>query len=433
MRQLLADKISGNLVGIWLLIPEHLRLGTWDLLKSWSASADEQVQPRLAMQLVNERALCVKGIRQKRTLSQKGFELANGLPFTATDAAIHDLLDTRSVADAQCLQVGLGKIRQTYGHFSGRLFAIDPHRIPSYSKRQMVRRQKDTGSKPVKMAQTFFCLDTERQQPICFTTACSARTVTQATPELLKLTSQIVKFNAQKPLVMADNEHYTVELFDWVSSKSPFDMLVPMPYRASVKRAIEQQVSEAAFRRHWAGYATAKCAYQLQASQNGPYYQFIQREGEQPQHYDYKAFLCTCDRNEVEDLAINYPQRWHIEEFFQTDQALGWDKARTMNLNIQYGKMTMALFAQAASFMMRERVGAPIRDWDAQHLAAGFFKALEGDIRVEGDTIIVTYYNASEPDLLKPHYENLPAKLTAEGIQPTVPWLYNYKLDFRFK
>jgi hypothetical protein len=32
VRQLLADKVSGNLVGLWLLIPEHLRLGTWDLL-----------------------------------------------------------------------------------------------------------------------------------------------------------------------------------------------------------------------------------------------------------------------------------------------------------------------------------------------------------------------------------------------------------------
>ena len=80
VRQLLANKISGNMVGIWLLIPEYLRLGAWDLLKSWSGMPDNQVETRLAMQLVNERALCVTGIREKRTVSQKGFELANGLP-----------------------------------------------------------------------------------------------------------------------------------------------------------------------------------------------------------------------------------------------------------------------------------------------------------------------------------------------------------------
>jgi hypothetical protein len=420
------------MVGIWLLIPEHLRLGTWDLLKSWSAAADEQVQTRLAMQLVNERALCVRGIRDKRTLSQKGFELANGLPFIATDTQMHYLLDEHSVADAQHLQVALGKIRQTYGHFNGRLFAIDPHRIKSYSKRQMVRRRKDQESKAAKKAQTFFCLDADSQQPVCFTTASSARTVSQATPELLTLTAKIVKFNDKRPLVIADNEHYTVALFDWVRSQSGFDMLVPMPASKAVKKAIEQ-VSEEAFRRHWAGYATAKCAYQLSGSQNGAYYQFIQRKGERQQDYDFKSFLCTADRDQVEDLSINYPQRWHIEEFFNKDQALGWDKAGTMNLNIQYGKMTMALFAQAANFMMRQRIGLPMAEWDAQHLARDFFRALEGDIRVKHDTIIVTYYNALSAELIKSHYENLPEKLTAEGIQPTIPWLYNYKLDFRFK
>jgi hypothetical protein len=92
VRQLLAQKVSGTLVGIWLLVPEHLRLGTWDLVKGWSAMPDERVGPRLALQLIHESALCVNGIRMKRSLSQKGFELANGLPFIATDPAIHHVL-----------------------------------------------------------------------------------------------------------------------------------------------------------------------------------------------------------------------------------------------------------------------------------------------------------------------------------------------------
>jgi hypothetical protein len=145
VRQLLANKISGNMVGIWLLTPEYLRLGAWDLLKSWSGMPDTQAETRLALQLVNERALCVTGIRQKYALSQKGFELANGLPFIATDLAVHNLLETHSLADAQLLQIALGKIRQTFGHFRGRVLAVDPHRIQSYSKRQMIRRQCDNG------------------------------------------------------------------------------------------------------------------------------------------------------------------------------------------------------------------------------------------------------------------------------------------------
>jgi hypothetical protein len=432
VRQLLANKISGTLVGIWLLIPEYLRLGTWDLVKSWSGLPDACVQPRLALQLINESALCVNGIRMKRSLSQKGFELANGLPFIATDSAMHHLLDAHGVAEAQRLQVALGKMRQTFDHFKGEIIVIDPHRIPSRSKRQMVRRQKDKASNPVKTAQTFFSLDAQTQQPVCFTTASSARTATQATPELLTLSGSILKVNGHKPLVLADNEHYSVELFEWVSSQSPFDLLVPMPYNQSVLRSIRGLPREA-FHRHWAGYATAKQPYRLTRSHEGPYYQFIQRKGERQTDDDFKAFLCTSDRDEMEDLSMHYPERWHIEEFFKNDQALGWNRAGTMNLNIRYGQMTMALMAQAACFMMRQRLGSPVDQWDAPHLAKDFFRGLDGDIRVHHDTIVVTYYNVPNPDHLKKHYENMPQKLSSEGIKPTIPWLYDFKLDFRFK
>jgi hypothetical protein len=58
---------------------------------------------------------------------------------------------------------------------------------------------------------------------------------------------------------------------------------------------------------------------------------------------------------------------------------------------------------------------------------------LEGDVRVHQDTIVVTYYNAPEAARLREHYEHLPQKLQAEGVNPAVPWLYGFKLDFRFK
>lgn len=431
VRQLLANKVSGVLVGIWLLIPELVRLGLWELLTSWTGKAGG-VEPRLGLQLINESALCVNGIRMKRSLSQRGFELANGLPFIGTDGAIHHVLDACGVADAQRLQVALGKIRQSFGHFKGKILVIDPHRMKSFSKRQMVRRQKDKQSNPVKTAQTFFMLDAETKDPICFTTGSASRTVTQATTELLTLTDSILKPNMPKPLVLADNEHYSVELFEWASTQSHFDLLVPMPYNASVLRSIRKLSSEA-FTPRWAGYATAKQPYALTRSHKGPYYEFIQRKGERVDDYDYKAFLCTSDRDETTDLSQHYPQRWHIEEFFKNDQALGWQRAGTMNLNVRYGQMTMALIAQAACSMMRQRLGSPVNQWDAPHLSKDFFRGLDGDIRVQRDTIVVTYYNAPNPDLMKKHYVHLPEQLSSEGINPSIPWLYDFKLDFRFK
>ncbi len=162
------------------------------------------------------------------------------------------------------LQVALEKLRRAAGHFRGKLLAIDPHRVQSYSKRRMRLHAKKKSKKPTKMAQMFWALDADTQEPICFTTATASRTVAQATPQLLDIASSILDPQPGQTLVMADAEHFNAELAD-------------------------------------------------------------------------------------------------------------------------------------------------------------------------DDTIIVTYYNAPNESRLREHYENLPDKLSQENIDPHLPWLYNYKLDFRFR
>ena len=376
--------------------------------------------------------MCITGARQERTLSQKGFEVANGLPFVATDTAIHHLLNDYTVKDAQISQVALAKIRATLGDFDGSVLAIDPHRIISYTKRQTPRRKKDPHSSAKKTAQTFFCLDAVTEQPLCFVSGTSARSATHASLELLELTTQILNPKDGQTLVLADTEHYTVKLLDYVRSQTSLDLLVPMANSQKLRKQMAG-LSNDLFTRHWAGYSSTKSTYKMKESKTGPFYQFIQREGERPNDYEFKAFLCTAQRNQVEALCKEFPKRWHIEEFFKNYQQLGWNRAGTMNLNIQYGRMTMALFAQAALYHMRKKIGAPFANWDAKHLANDFTRGLEGDVRVKYDTIIVTLYNPPNPDLLKKYYEHLPEKLIANNVNPCVPWLYDFKLDFRIK
>jgi len=431
VRQLLADKVSGNLAGVWLLVAEHLRLGTWDLLCGWTGQPSERVEPRLAMQLVHEAAVCTTGIRSNRTLHQRGgFELANGLPFVATDAAIHHLLAERAVADAMRLQVALGKIRRASGHFQGKLLAIDPHRVPSYSKRRMRQRTEKVSSRPVKMAQTFWVLDADTHQPLCFTTATAARSVVEATPELMDLAESILQPAAGQTLVVADSEHFSGELMEDIHQRTGFDLLVPIPNRPAHRKSF-QAIPEDQFTRRWAGFATAKVPYQMK--HGGSYYQFVERIGERPEEWHYQGFLSTTDCDEVDALTLDFPKRWHIEEFFNADQALGWKRGGTTNLNVRYAQMTMALIAQAAIHQLRRHLGEPFCNWDANHLAKDLFFRIDGDVRVSRDTILVTYYNAPNAEQLRIHYEQLPQKLDAEGVDPQVPWLYKYKLDFRFR
>jgi hypothetical protein len=432
VRQFLADKVTGNLAGVWLLAPELLRLGAWDLVCGWTGKRPERVEPRLALQLIHESALCLTGLRLRRGLNQHVFELANGLPFLAADGPVHDLLAARTVADSQHLQVALGKVRRASGHFQGRLLAIDPHRVRSFSKRQMRRHRLDEAARPTKTAQTFFVLDADTHQPVCFTTGTSARTATAAAEELLGLAAQILGTQPGQTLVLADAEHFTVELLDQVKTQTNFDLLVPMPDQPSLRAKLRELPPET-FQPRWAGYATAKRAYTPKNSETGPFFQYAQREGERPEDYHFKAFLATKDGDEVEELTGDFPKRWHVEEFFNANQALGWNRAGTCNLNIRYGQMTMALIAQAAIDRLRQRLGPLAANWDAGHLAKAYFMGLEGDVRVEANTITVTYYNAPDVDKLREHYENLPAKLRSEGIDPRIPWLYGFELDFRFR
>jgi hypothetical protein len=435
VRQVLADKISGNQIGIWLLLPEHLRLGTWDLMRSWSGQPADRVEPRLALHLVNEAAMCLCSYRQGRTLSQKGFELANGLHFVPTDLAIHDLLASHTVQQAQQLQIALGKLRRAGGHFAGTLLAMDPHRMTSYSKRQMRRHRSSSGEKPAKTAQTFFLLDCLTGQPVCFSLSSPAQFVVQASPELLLMAAQILGTTPaakNKPLVLADKEHYCQELFAAVRQQNIFDLLCALPaFPNSVQRWSKVPIAQ--LTEHWPGYATSVQPFHFKAQPQALYHEYIQRNGSRNEDYHYQGFLGTSELAQIPALTKDYPQRWHVEEFFKFNQALGWHRAGTLNLNVRYGHLTMVLAAQAAIHQMRQRLGAPFAQWDATHLARNLFEGLEGDIRVEQQTIVVTLYNPPNASLLQHHYEHLPEKLAREGVNPEIPWLYNFKLDFRFK
>ncbi len=435
VRQALADKVSGNLLGLWLLVPEHLRLGSWDLLRAWAGgTTGGDLAARLALHLVHEAALCRTSLRNDRSLRHKGFELVNGLPWLPTDGALHDALAAHTIEQAQQLQVALGKLRRASGHFSGRVLALDPHRLISYSKRDMRQRRPATGPAAHKQAQIFFLLDADTGQPLGLVNASSGRNLSAATEELLALAQQILPSpQGERPLIVADSEHFTAELFDHVRAHTPFDLLAPLAQTAALQKTYRTLPAEL-FTPHWAGFAIATQTFQPRRSAaTEPCHRYIQRTGERPQDYHFKGFACTRARPEVPTLTRDFPERWHIEEFFRFEQDLGWKRAGTLNLNVRAGQMSLALVTQTLIHQLRKRLGEPFAKWESLHLAKDLFSGLEGDLRVDHDILVVTYYNAPDASLWKQHFENLPRQLEKEGVNPKIPWLYNFKLDFRFK
>jgi hypothetical protein len=427
VRTLLARKISGTLLGLWLLIPEYLTLGIWDLVRGWSRDAAGGLHARLALQLINEAALCVNGVRAARSLTHQGFEVANGLPYLATDTALHTLLDAHTIREAQHLQVGLGWLRRNQGHYRGRLVVCDPHRIPTYSRRIMPYKKSNPRTPSQRVLQTFFAVDGETGQPFAFTIGSSGRTTTRATREVLALVEQILA-PEKNVLVIADTEHSSRKLLDYLAAHPTYAFLSPLAKTKTVTNLLRKLP----YQRQWAGYALAEIPYRFRNSRYT--YRLIgQRSGEQETGYVYKPFVATGDFPALEAVSEQYPERWTVEEFFNFEGALGWNRAATLNLNIRYGKLSLALIAQAATYQLKQKLPPPFKKWTAKHLAYELFRGIDGDLRVKNDTIIATLYNAPETAHLQRYYKNLPAKLESQGIDPRIPWLFNFKLDFRFK
>jgi len=410
---------------LWFLIAEHLRIGSWDLIKGYTGCQDYDIAPRIAMQIVNESALCKIRVRRKNYITNQGFELLNGLGFLVSDEEVHNFFNGHTVSQAQSLQETLAIIRSNSGHYKGEIIAIDPHRIITTSKRVMPKKKKQSKEPSKKMLQTFFALDTETGQPISCGIGTPGVNTTKATIDLLNMRNRI---NEAKVLVLADKEHFTERLISDIEHKNQFELLVPVITSQRIKK-IEKSLS---YKNQWAGYAIAETMFNF-VGKKEKYRLLVQREGEVETQYKYKSFIALSDKPAITLLSETYDKRWSIEDFFNFDGAMGFDRASTFNLNIRYGKMSLALLAQAASHQFRQKLPKPYDRWKATHLSDAIFNKIDGDIRVKNDTIIVTCYNVPNELNLQNHYENLPEKLQAEGIDPRVPWLYNFKVDFRFK
>ena len=222
MRQLLADKVSGQPGGPLASDPRAPAAGNmgpalrleWSIRRTGRASLGTAIDPRGCA--VHHRGAAATGPQSAR------FELANGLPFVASDMAMHGLLGEHTVAEAQRLQVALGQIRRASGDYAGKLLAIDPHRIQSYSKRQM-RRYREMTRSPNRSRWP--------QRSSSSTPTRSSRCVSPQPPRpgprppprsnCSELAAEILTPQPGETLVLADLEHLSAELFDQVQLHTP--------------------------------------------------------------------------------------------------------------------------------------------------------------------------------------------------------------------
>jgi hypothetical protein len=289
----------------------------------------------------------------------------------------------------------------------------------------MPKKKKRAGEPSRKMLQTFFCTDVSTGQPLGFTLASPGKTCSKGGRDLLGL---LERAGMDQGLVLADKEHFTQSLCRYFHQHPGLDMLIPAPGIPSVNK----RLTRISYQPLWAGYAIGESEFRYRGSPL-TYRLLGQREGERPGDYHYTGFVSTSQEQAQSLLTHIFEKRWSIEEFFNFEGEMGWNRASTFNLNIRYGKMSLALLGQAATYGLKSKLPPPYRQWSAGSLAEKVLTNMEGDIRVKEDKIIITYYRDHEPLGLKNRYQNISGQLEREGIDPRIPWLFDFKLEFRFK
>ena len=341
-----------------------------------------------------------------------------------TDEQAHLLMQKHTMEQTRELLINLGIQRHLSGHYAGETIAVDPHRIISTSQRIMAKKRKVPSAPSQKMLQTFFAACAKTGQPIMAEMASTGMPTTKATSALLSSMGRIIK---SEKLLLADKEHFTYEQFKETKKYRNFDVLVPALNTSRIQNIIKTLF----YKPLWAGFAIAETMFRFQ-DHSGIYRLIAQRTGENQKDYQYNAFLTTSTIDAELLICQLYDQRWTIEEFFHFENDMGMNRASTLNLNIRYAKLALSMIAQAATYQLRKKLKQKYRIWNARHLANEVLAWADGDVRVEEDTIYVTFYGRQK-HLDVNDYTNLPQILLREGINPRIPWLFDYKLDFRFK
>ena len=141
LRQLLADKVSGVTSGCGCSVPELLRLGVLGppllLDGSTGPTASDRGWP---CSWSMKRPCDVTGLRGPPLPEPaRDLELVNGLPFLASDTAVHELLAARTVDDSRRLQESPSESSAApSGHFRRRLPGHRPApRAPATTERHV--------------------------------------------------------------------------------------------------------------------------------------------------------------------------------------------------------------------------------------------------------------------------------------------------------
>lgn len=148
------------------------------------------------------------------------------------------------------------------------------------------------------------------------------------------------------------------------------------------------------------------------------------------------TFLSSDFDSTTVDLIERYARRWRIENWFAGPGSYTHLGALTSpKADISDATKAFKVLVDDLMTLLKHDVGKEYMDMDSKR----FFREVLGEgrlqahVKLEADTVVVTFEKFNTQYLIEPLFENLNKKLEAIGVDPRVPWLNNHKIEIRFK
>ena len=363
------------------------------------------------------------GIRAIDPISRADFGLLAGLPCLPAASAEYRFLQAIATQQALDEQVSLTRYLSALGRIPGGTpLNIDAHNVRSFSRKEMKRSYLPDEKGYGKAVRLFYTQEQSFQLPLIAFACYSGTTVSQATPSLMTLTQQAVGTGR---LLVADKEWYCGHLLQELRQ---MDVTVLTPIKQSAGRRAEfERIPLDQYLPTLEG-KIATIATTL-TDYTGPLVAFVKERAP----HAYFALLTTEADLQADTALPTFSDRWHIENFFGLNNALGVDQLPSLNLNAIQAMLTIRLMAFHVFAAFRQDLGGKFAHQSPELIRRQFLLPVQAKIQSRSkQTISVTVYGCAQQHVLKERYQEVSEQLRTRDIDPRLPWLGNRKLEVRF-
>lgn len=426
LEALLKKGFTTTHAGGFFFIPYLMELDLYNALGQLSAPKTTGIpNERVALQLIFEPLFGYKkGIRTVDPVSQTDFGVLSGLPFICSPATEYRFLAESTTERSESFQKHQAKRLLNLNYITGNILNMDGHSIKLFSRKGMKNSYLSKDQAYGKAIRTFYTQDQATNKPLFAKAAYSGTTVAQVTPQLVEANKEIL---GKSFLCVCDKEWFIGKLLDQLDQIHGVQVLLPL--KRTAKRLQEMEaIPFEKFKYRYENQPIAKLVTDIDGF-TGKMNLFVKRNDDDT----FFALITNKKYLQPPESMEIFRKRWNIENFFNENTFLGLDRLPSLELNAIQTALTLKMVSYHIVDNFRINLPDHFSKMKPESIYENFIQNVQGKVQIKKDKLQVDIYGFKHQAVVAPLFRNLEQKLINKEVDPRIPWLNNYALNFSFK